>query len=101
MKVKSTFEATDNIILDDLSLLVPPWQRIDLSHMAKSMSTLNPFDLTNQCAKHFDIFFKTKPFFCTGSNIQRFNSMMTYLNMEWEDGNRLYKDKVRLFSYGF
>ena len=79
---------------DDLSLVVPPWQRIDLTQMAKSMSILNPFSLEHQCARHFDIFFKTKPFFCTGGNIQRFNSMMSYLGMEWEHGNRLYKDKV-------
>ena len=81
-------------ISDDLSLIVPPWQRIDLSSMSSTMSTLDPMALSSHCNRHFDVFFKTKPFYCSGGNILRFESLLKYLNMEWEPGNHLYKDKV-------
>lgn len=84
----------DEPISDDLSLIVPPWQRIDLSSMSSTMSTLDPMALSSHCNRHFDVFFKTKPFYCSGGNILRFESLLKYLNMEWEPGNHLYKDKV-------
>ena len=67
--------------------------------MASTFSTLNPFNLSNKCEKHFDIYFKTKPFYCSGGNLERFDSLFKYLNMEWEDGNHLYKDKVTFLGY--
>ena len=84
------------LFLDDLSLIVPPWQRIDLSSMSSIMSTLDPMALSSHCGRHFDVFFKTKPFYCSGGNILRFESLLKYLNMEWEPGNHLYKDKVSM-----
>ena len=76
---------------DDMSLIIPPWQRIDLTTLASAFSTIDPFYLSKTCHQKFDIFFKTKPFYCSGGNLQRFDSLFRYLDMEWEEGNKLFK----------
>ena len=65
-----------------------------MTQMASTLSILDPFKLSSKCNSNFDIYFKTKPFYCSGGNLERFDSLFKYLNMEWEHGNRLYKDKV-------
>ena len=79
------------VMLGDMALIIPPWHRIDLTTMATTMTTLDPFFLSATCNRQFDIFFKTKPFYCSGGNLQRFESLFRYLEMDWAENNKLTK----------
>ena len=73
------------------SMVIEPNHRIDIDLMSENFQIIPPKVLSNFCNAHFDVFFKSKRFYCNGKNLKQFEFFLNYLNMTFEKSNILDK----------
>ena len=72
-------------------MIIDPWHRIDVDELSKNFATMSTFDIAAHCEGTFDVFFKSKRFYCNGHNQKQFEYFLQYLNMHFEEENILHK----------
>lgn len=75
----------------DNSMIIDPWHRIDINRLAAKFPVMSTDQISSHCNGTFDVFFKSKKFYCNGKNQKQFEHFFHYLRMSFGIDNPLVK----------